>query len=68
VSEAMLGWLSKYHVGLMRKVGREKKTIVEHRLIADRIAAHDVEGAAAAMLTHLTRSQDLYEAANKRGV
>lgn len=67
VSEAMLEWLSKYHVGLMRKVGREKKTIAEHRLIADRIAAHDVEGAASAMLTHLTRSQDLYEASNKRG-
>jgi DNA-binding FadR family transcriptional regulator len=67
VSEAMLEWLSKHHVGLMREVGREKKTIVEHRMIADRIAAHDVEGAAAAMLAHLTRSQDLYEAANKRG-
>jgi DNA-binding FadR family transcriptional regulator len=60
VSEAMLEWLSNYHVGLVRKVGREQPTMAEHRLILDRIKAHDVEGAAAAMTTHLTRSQDLY--------
>jgi len=60
VSEAMLDWLSNYHVGLVRKLGREQRTLAEHRLILDRIRAHDVEGAAAAMTTHLTRSQDLY--------
>ena len=37
-SEAMLGWLLEYHVGLVRKEGREVKTLTEHRLIIDRIA------------------------------
>jgi DNA-binding FadR family transcriptional regulator len=60
-SEAMLGWLLEYHVGLVRKEGREVKTLTEHRLIIDRIAAHDVEGAAAAMMAHLTRAADLYD-------
>ena len=64
VSEAMLEWLLEYHVGLVRKEGREMKTLVEHRLILQRISAHDVEGAAAAMLAHLTRANDLYDAMN----
>jgi DNA-binding FadR family transcriptional regulator len=64
VSEAMLEWLLEYHVGLIRKDGREMKTLAEHRLILQRIGAHDVEGAAAAMLAHLTRAADLYDAVN----
>jgi len=60
VSDAMLEWLAEYHVGLVRKVGREKQTISEHQQMLDRIAAHDVEGAAAATLAHLTRARDLY--------
>ena len=60
VSEALLQWLSKYHIGELRKVGREARTLDEHRHIIDRIAAHDVEGAAAAMLVHQTRAADLY--------
>jgi DNA-binding FadR family transcriptional regulator len=66
VSDAMLGWLSNYHVGLLRKLGREKQTLSEHRLILDRIGAHDVEGSAAAMLSHLTRVNDLYRGAEIR--
>ena len=66
VSDAMLGWLSDYHVGLLRKLGREKQTLSEHRLILDRIGAHDVEGSAAAMLSHLTRVNDLYRGAENR--
>jgi DNA-binding FadR family transcriptional regulator len=62
VSEAMLGWMAEYHVGVIRKVGREAQTLSEHELILDRIEAHDVDGAAAAMLVHLTRAHDLYEA------
>ena len=50
VSEALLQWLSKYHIGELRKIGREARTLDEHRHIVERIAAHDVEGAAAAML------------------
>ena len=64
VSDAMLGWLSAYHVGLLRKLGREKQTLDEHRLLVDRIAAHDVDGSAAAMLAHLTRANDLYRGAD----
>ncbi len=60
VSEALLQWLSKYHVGELRKIGREARTLDEHRHIVERIAAHDVEGAAAAMLQHQTRAADLY--------
>jgi DNA-binding FadR family transcriptional regulator len=60
VSEALLQWLSKYHVGELRKLGREARTLDEHRHIVDRIAAHDVEGSAAAMLQHQTRAADLY--------
>lgn len=61
VSEALLTWLSKYHIGELRKVGREAQTLDEHRHIVDRIAAHDVEGAAAAMQVHQTRAADLYK-------
>lgn len=60
VCEALLTWLSKYHIGELRKVGREAQTLDEHRHIVDRIAAHDVEGAASAMQVHQTRAADLY--------
>lgn len=60
VSAALLEWLSAYHVGALREVGREARTMDEHRHIIDTIAAHDVEGAAAAMLVHQTRAADLY--------
>ena len=59
-SEALLTWLSKFHTGEVRKVGREALTLDEHRHILDRIAAHDVEGAAAAMQVHQTRAADSY--------
>jgi DNA-binding FadR family transcriptional regulator len=66
VSEALLGWLREYHVGELRKLGRERQTLEEHRQICDRIAAHDVDGAAAAMLAHQTRAADLYQRAEAR--
>ena len=62
----MLEWLAEYHVGLVREVGRETQTLFEHEQILDRIAAHDVEGAAAAMFAHLTRAHDFYEAPSRR--
>jgi DNA-binding FadR family transcriptional regulator len=67
VAEAMLGWMSEYHVGLVRKVGREPQTIAEHRQILERIAARDIDGAAAAMYAHLTRAQDLYVTPDGQG-
>jgi len=60
VSAALLQWLREYHVGALREVGREARTLDEHRHILERIAAHDVEGAAAAMLVHQTRAADMY--------
>lgn len=63
VADAMLDWLAEYHVGLMRKVGREAQTLAEHRQILDRMRARDVDGAAAAMTMHLTRAGDLYRGA-----
>lgn len=60
MSEALLTWLSRFHIGEIRKVGREARTIDEHRMILDRIAAHDVEGAAMAMQLHQTRAADSY--------
>jgi DNA-binding FadR family transcriptional regulator len=63
VSEALLAWLSEYHVGELRKLGREQQTLREHRQIVDCIAAHDVDGAAAAMMAHQTRASDLYRRA-----
>lgn len=62
LSQALLQWLSKYHIGILRSVGREARTLDEHKSIVDRIAAHDVDGAAAAMQVHLTRAADLYRA------
>lgn len=60
MSEALLTWLAKFHMGEVRKVGREARTLDEHRHILDRIAAHDVDGAAAAMQLHQTRAADSY--------
>ena len=66
VTEAMLGWLAEYHIGLVRKVGRERQTVAEHQRILDRIVARDVDGAAAAMHAHLTRAHDLYVSAETK--
>lgn len=68
VSEAMLVWLSNYHIGVLSKVGREARTSDEHRQIVDRIAAHDVDGAAAAMMLHQTRAADSYRSRETESV
>lgn len=60
LSQAMFEWLSKFHVELVRVPGAERLTIDEHRLIFERIADHDAEGAAAAMTAHLMRANRLY--------
>ena len=62
ISDGLLQWLSRYHTGELRKVGREVQTLVEHRNIVDRLAAHDVEGAGVAMVVHQTRAADNYRA------
>lgn len=60
VSEAMLAWLRAYHTELLIWTGKENLTLTEHAEILDRIAAHDADGAEAAMLRHLERSRALY--------
>lgn len=62
ISDGLLQWLSRYHTGELRKVGREVQTLVEHRNIVDRLEAHDVEGAGVAMGVHQTRAADNYRA------
>lgn len=60
VSEAMLGWLKRYHTDLLIWTGKETLTLTEHEEILDRIEARDPDGAEAAMARHLARSSALY--------
>jgi len=62
VSQAMLQWLSRYHVGLLHWQGHEHITLREHREVVERIAAGDADGAADAMRAHLRRSNATYRA------
>lgn len=59
-SEMMLGWLQQYHAHLLVWQGRSEKTLAEHAEVIERIAAHDPDGAEAAMTRHLERSTHLY--------
>lgn len=61
VSQAMLGWLFEYHATLLHWSGKEDVTLAEHARIIDLIAAHDADGAVAAMAGHLQRSSDAFE-------
>jgi len=60
LSQAIFDWLGQFHVSLVRIHGAENVTVAEHLKICERIAAHDVDGAAAAMTAHLTRASKLY--------
>jgi DNA-binding FadR family transcriptional regulator len=60
LSEAMFNWLANFHVALVRVPGREQLTLDEHRLIIAAIEARDPDGAAKAMLDHLSRANSLY--------
>lgn len=60
VSAALLDWLFQYHAELLLWTGGEDKTLVEHGIIVDKLAAGDPDGAAAAMGAHLDRSDTLY--------
>ena len=61
VSEAMLGWLFRFHSDLLIWSGHEEVTLAEHGGIVDAIEARDAERAAAAMDAHLKRSNPLYQ-------
>ena len=60
VSQAMLGWLFRFHSDLLIWSGHEDVTLAEHAGIVDAIEAADAERAAAAMEAHLARSNALY--------
>lgn len=60
VSQAMLGWLFRYHSNLLIWSGHEKTTLAEHTAIVDMIEAGDGDRAATAMEDHLNRSNKLY--------
>ncbi|MDX7952376.1 transcriptional regulator NanR [Lichenihabitans sp. Uapishka_5] len=60
VSEAMLGWLKRFHTDLLIWTGKETLTLAEHEEIVGRIEARDPDGADAAMAYHLRRSAALY--------
>jgi DNA-binding FadR family transcriptional regulator len=61
VSQAMLGWLFRFHSDLLIWSGHEDITLAEHDGIVDAIEAHDADAAAAAMDAHLKRSNPLYQ-------
>lgn len=58
--EAMLDWLSAFHVSQVHVHGLEALTIAEHEAILDAIRRGDPDGAEAAITTHLTRANELY--------
>ena len=60
VSQAMLGWLFRFHSDLLIWSGHEEITLAEHNSIVNMIEAKDGDGAAAAMERHLNRSGALY--------
>ena len=60
VSEAMLGWLRRFHTDMLIWTGKETLTLAEHEEIVGRIGARDPDGAEAAMAHHLARSAALY--------
>lgn len=61
VSQAMLGWLFRFHSDLLIWSGHEDITLAEHGEIVDAIEAHEPEAAIAAMDAHLKRSNPLYQ-------
>jgi GntR family transcriptional regulator, sialic acid-inducible nan operon repressor len=61
VSEAMLGWLFRFHSDLLIWSGHEDVTLAEHAAIVDAIEAKDVERAASEMEAHLNRSTAFYK-------
>lgn len=60
VSQGMLEWLEQFHYDMVRAPGVERITFDEHVEIFERIAAHDADGAADAVVRHLTRAHGHY--------
>lgn len=60
LSQGMLDWLTKFRRELVTARGAERLTLEEHARITEAIAAGDPVAAAAAMMDHLTRANQLY--------
>jgi DNA-binding FadR family transcriptional regulator len=60
VSEAMLGWLKKYHTEMLIWTGKENLTLAEHEEIIECVASGDPDDAERSMIKHLDRSAALY--------
>jgi DNA-binding GntR family transcriptional regulator len=56
----MLDWLFEFRRDMLRLRGSERITLAEHERLLEAIAAHDVAGAEAAMVEHLTRADERY--------
>lgn len=60
-SEAMLGWLARFHSKALHWEGNEQRTLDEHEGILRAIEAHDPAVAAQRMTDHLRRAQGAYQ-------
>jgi DNA-binding FadR family transcriptional regulator len=58
--EAMLDWLSEFHIVQVHVSGLEALTVAEHEAIVAAVARSDPDAAAEAIRVHLTRANDLY--------
>ncbi|MDR5886780.1 transcriptional regulator NanR [Vreelandella janggokensis] len=59
-SQAMLGWLARFHSSLLHWEGNEDITLMEHAKIIDCIEQGDKESAVEEMRKHLARARLLY--------
>ncbi|TVP42955.1 MAG: transcriptional regulator NanR [Halomonas sp.] len=59
-SQAMLGWLARFHASLLHWEGNEDITLLEHANIIDYIERGDKEAAVEEMRKHLERARLLY--------
>jgi DNA-binding FadR family transcriptional regulator len=60
VSQAMLEWLEQFHHEAVRAPGAEKTSLNEHIKMFKCIAAHDPDGAAKVLTSHLKRANKHY--------
>lgn len=59
-SQAMLGWLARFHASILHWEGNEEITLMEHERIIDCIEARAPERAVSEMKSHLERARALY--------
>lgn len=65
--EAMLDWLSAFHIAQVHVSGLEALTISEHEAILAAVSRADADAAAEAVRAHLTRANALYRLQARQG-